>query len=95
MYSLPRLDLNVFNMIMQYTISRQIYALVFVRGNFTNLLIVHINRWMIWLIYFSRENQRFRFEGLKVTSHIDAHISILERSVFSLMVESRGLSTTM
>ena len=58
---------------------------MFVRGNFINLLIVHINRWMVWVIYFSGEFNASDLEGLKVTSHIDANISILEMSIFSLM----------
>ena len=61
MYSLPGLDFNVFNMIMPCTISRQIYALVFVRGIVINLLIVHINRWMMWIVNLSGEDQRFSF----------------------------------
>ena len=67
------------------------------RGNFIILLIVYVNRWMIWFICccFLEKIIDLNLEGLKVTSHIDAHISILERSIFNLMAESRGSSTTM
>ena len=67
----------------------------FMRINFINLLIVHINRWMVWFIYFLEKINDSDLEGLKVTSHLDAHISIFERSAFNFIAEARGSSTTM
>ena len=94
MYALPGLGFKVLDMFMPCTISRQIYAKVFMRICLINLLVVHKDRWMVWFIYFSGKINNSNLEEFKVTSHIEAHISILERSAFNLVSESRG-STTM
>ena len=62
-----------------------------------NLLIVHINTVGGWygLFTFLEKINDSDLEGLKVTSHMEAHISILERSAFNLMAASRGSSTIM
>ena len=64
---------------------------MYVRGNFINLLIVHIKGACNGFnIFFLEKINVSDLEGLKVTSHIDVHITSLERSVFNLMAESRG-----
>ena len=57
------------------------------RVYFINMFIVHINRWMVWFIYFPEKINDSDLEGLKVTRHMEAHISILERSALNLMAE--------
>ena len=64
---------------------------MFVRGNFINLLIVHLKGvFNGFNIYFLEKVNDSDLEGLKITGHIDAHISSLEWSVFNLMAETRG-----
>ena len=54
------------------------------RVYFINLLIVHINRWAVCLFTFLEKINDSDLEGLKVTSHMEAHISILKRLAFNI-----------
>ena len=58
------------------------------------LMAIIINRWVIWLFTFLKNTNYSDLKASRLQKHIEAHISILERSAFNFISESRGLSTS-